>query len=782
MSDAKFFQGEDYSDESESEDEEVEMVQIEIPKRLKKHKYLKITESFDQHKLKFILDNRDHLKVEGSSIKDSEARARYLENCYGEGYDPYLMAEKYLKKSRDGEIEVTYKQSGSIGRFHAVAGLSQQGLPLEIRHTIAKDLYDDLDIENAHPVILAFMCKLRKIDTVYLNKYMTKRKKYLKLIGPDRNFSKQIVLSLMNGGTKDFDELKSPPSWLSKFKDEMRRVHLAFAKDAQFKSHRALRIKTGKTYNHEASYMNILLCDFENKILMCIHKFLDSPDNCVLCFDGLQVKKGTPYDLKKMEEHVFETIRIKIKLKLKEMELAFEIPDTITPHVDYKKPNSFDYDLKYSYTEFQDEFREKTFASFEDLDLEISQKYPLVLAKILGGKGKYLKKARDGMIETTDGLGISNFDMYHLSADSGKERKIKERFDQYLRRQDGFGDIECKLDPKDASDYNFNLWTGFQAKRVEIKDQSEETKEAVEALKLFLLEVWASDTPEYYNYIISWFANIVKTGDINRVAMVLISLPGCGKGFFVNFMRYIIRGVNMTVMSGIRAITQKHNTALENQRFICVDEMSSTKDEFRSNFDKLKAYITDPKILIEPKGVNPFTIDNISNFILCSNHEDSIIVEEHDRRYSIFKLSEKHRGDDQYWTDMSRKCYNQDVANAFYTYLLDFDCVATLKPIDTGIRRRAVVLSKPTPLKFIDSLSEVSLKDNLGEPITRIGALALYTKFREWCTENGERHICSNTKFGTCIKGKIPKTRTSIGTFYNLPIVPTPAADAADEE
>ena len=29
MSDAKFFQGEDYSDESESEDEEVEMVQIE---------------------------------------------------------------------------------------------------------------------------------------------------------------------------------------------------------------------------------------------------------------------------------------------------------------------------------------------------------------------------------------------------------------------------------------------------------------------------------------------------------------------------------------------------------------------------------------------------------------------------------------------------------------------------------------------------------------------------------------------------------------------------------
>ena len=773
----KFFQEDDYSDESSSEEEQ-EVVELEIPRRSKKHKFLTITESFDPHKLKYILDHRDDLQVEGGSIRDSEARMEYLERCFGEGYDPYLMAEKYLKKSKDGEIQVTYKQGGSIGRYHAVGGLSQQGMPLEIRHTIARELYDDIDIENAHPVILAFMCSLRKIKTVYLNKYIAKRNKYLKLISKDRNFAKQIVLSLLNGGTKDFDELRSPPTWLKKFKDEMRRIHRVFAKDAQFKAHKNSRQKSGKTHNHEASYMNILLCDFENKILMSIYKFLDSPDNCVLCFDGIQIKKGTldkqRFNIKGMEKHILKSLGIQIKLTVKEMKLAFELPADISPHVDYRKPNTFDYGLNYSFAEFQDEFREKTFQSFEDLDIEISQKYPLVLAKVLGGKGKFLKKARNGSIETTDSLGISNFDMYYVAdtGSTGKERKIKERFDQYLRRQNGFGDVECKLKPEDCDHRNFNLWTGFQAERVEIKDQSEETKVAVESLKVFLYEVWASNNPEYFKYIVSWFANIVKTGDINRVAMVLISQPGCGKGFFVNFMRYIIRGVNMTVLSGIKAITQKHNTVLENQRFICVDEMSSTKDEFRSNFDRLKAYITDPKISIEPKGVNPFTIDNISNFILCSNHEDSIIVEENDRRYSIFKVSEKYRGNEQYWINMQRKCYNQDVANAFYTFLLDFECLPSLRPIETDIRRRALNLSKPAPLKFVDSLSEVAIKNNLGEPMKKIYGLKLYTKFREWCMENGERNICSNTKFGICIKDKMPKTRTNAGVIYNLPDVP----------
>ena len=43
------------------------------------------------------------------------------------------------------------------------------------------------------------------------------------------------------------------------------------------------------------------------------------------------------------------------------------------------------------------------------------------------------------------------------------------------------------------------------------------------------------------------------------------------------------------------------------------NEISSPKEEFKANFDKIKSYVTDPTMKIEPKGINPYTINNISN-------------------------------------------------------------------------------------------------------------------------------------------------------------------------
>jgi hypothetical protein len=47
----------------------------------------------------------------------------------------------------------------------------------------------------------------------------------------------------------------------------MKKIHKNFATDKAFKSHKKKREENDLDYNHEASYMNTLLCDFENKIL-----------------------------------------------------------------------------------------------------------------------------------------------------------------------------------------------------------------------------------------------------------------------------------------------------------------------------------------------------------------------------------------------------------------------------------------------------------------------------------------------------------------------------------
>jgi len=197
--------------------------------------------------------------------------------------------------------------------------------------------------------------------------------------------------------------------------------------------------------------------------------------------------------------------------------------------------------------------------------------------------------------------------------------------------------------------------------------------------------------------------------------------------------------------------------------------MSSTKDEFKSNFDKIKSLITDPRISIEPKNVDNYQIDNISNFLLFSNHRDSIIVEERDRRYAVFEMSVVHLNDTAYFDMLEERCFNQETYDAFYTYLLDFPAVPIRSIPDTELRREMVNLSKSTPLKFLDAVVEEDLLSDLRtEPVFEVSATVFYQKYVEWCRDNGERNTYTSTKFGTCLKGKIERKRMRSGMVYVL--------------
>ena len=69
-------------------------------------------------------------------------------------------------KDNQNIIKVNYKQvHKNIGRYFAEGSLSLQSLPREIRHTIAKEFYYDIDIINAHPEILYQYCNKNISET-----------------------------------------------------------------------------------------------------------------------------------------------------------------------------------------------------------------------------------------------------------------------------------------------------------------------------------------------------------------------------------------------------------------------------------------------------------------------------------------------------------------------------------------------------------------------------------------------------------------------------------------
>ena len=109
----------------------------------KEDAYVNLSERFDQHKLNHIIEHADLF--------------RNRMRVFNDDYDPFTIASKYLAKSRNGIIKTKYKQNSGFGRFYALGSLSLQSLPREIRHTIANEFYTDIDIKNAHPVILSFL-------------------------------------------------------------------------------------------------------------------------------------------------------------------------------------------------------------------------------------------------------------------------------------------------------------------------------------------------------------------------------------------------------------------------------------------------------------------------------------------------------------------------------------------------------------------------------------------------------------------------------------------------
>jgi hypothetical protein len=445
------------------------------------------------------------------------------------------------------------------------------------------------------------------------------------------------------------------------------------------------------------------------------------------------------------------------------MNLGFTLPDVIPDFLE-TVINSFDYNIEYDYNNFYNEFNQYSFRTYEDLDDAISEKYPLVINKVIAGKGSYCKKVNgnENIVDVVNKLEMSDFAMFYKEDNKNKKIKLSE----FLDKKAGLRNYECKIFNPNID--NFNLWSGFEAK--EIDDYKND--EGLALLKQMILDTWADGSSNNYNYIISWFKGLL-VNDINRVAMVLISDQGTGKGWLCNFLRYIINNSNVAECCGVENVVQKHNTYIQNKRLVIINEMASTREEFKSNFDKLKPFITDLYLKIEPKGINPYTIDNIGNYILCSNHMDSIILEESDRRYAIFKVSNKYMQNKNYFRILSEKCYNKQTANAFYSYLLNFQEVDINTIPDTKARQEIINLSKCNTLKFLDFLEEEPLthfdpETGELENIREIKANEFYEKYRSWCNQNGERNIVSNTKFGLILKDKVHRKKNRLGNMYVL--------------
>lgn len=217
-----------------------------------------------------------------------------------------------------------YSANATTGRLFCGASIQAVWKPfrgLLMKHTT------DIDMKNAHPVILSYICKKYDIPCPQLNDYIVRRDAILGEF-QNRDSGKRLFLKAIN---KE-DATKHTNTTFRKFDKEIHEIQRRIVAIPEFKEY-VDAVPSTKVYNRIGSAINRILCDYENKILQVIvlHLKEKNIEACALMFDGLMVY-GNYYDDESLLVNIEEAIEeefpeMDMKLSYKEHDDSIEIPE-----------------------------------------------------------------------------------------------------------------------------------------------------------------------------------------------------------------------------------------------------------------------------------------------------------------------------------------------------------------------------------------------------------------------------------------------------------------------
>lgn len=292
-----------------------------------------LTETVDTAKLCYILENIDAIIDEYINYKcENFGRTQFKSQLeYKKSLKTILMT--FSTSLKDGSKQVGYsfsKNCKTFGRqFPNTSSL--QPLPCIIRNTISRDFYHDLDIVNCHPTVLRWYCETNHIECEKLSYYVDHRatvfENIIKLTGTDRDTIKTELLKYINGGL--LEPTQETPQFYIDFYNEMSTIRFAICElNPEL-------IKIAKKTNIDGSVTNMVMCKYENELLMIIKRVLEEEKYSVgvLVFDGLMVHKGRRDATKNkkliplIKAEIVKELGIEIDLKFKPMDDYLDIDD-----------------------------------------------------------------------------------------------------------------------------------------------------------------------------------------------------------------------------------------------------------------------------------------------------------------------------------------------------------------------------------------------------------------------------------------------------------------------
>ncbi len=190
------------------------------------------------------------------------------------------------------------------------------------------------------------------------------------------------------------------------------------------------------------------------------------------------------------------------------------------------------------------------------------------------------------------------------------------------------------------------------------KQPSSSTAEPTESELKLWLDYWESFIPDEKEKarLIQWTAHLTFKPEVKTGIVVLVhgTTQGTGKSTLGEIVSELVGIENSTKPANAKeTLTGRFNSELEGKVLFCIDELYANENFAVSNAIKNK--VTEPRLSIERKGIDSYSIDNFCNFYANSNHLTPVGLEKDDRRWEVYSV--EHSVEDT----VSRKA----AANAF---------------------------------------------------------------------------------------------------------------------
>ena len=622
--------------------------------------------------------------------------------------DPLPKLKEYLSNAKDGKVPVTYAHSAKAkisGRQFVRGGCGLQSFQKAIRHTIGGDAYRDYDMVNAHPVILNQYCDKNGISHQFLSGYVKGRDAIIDVLGMPRDVAKKLILSVMNGGLDEYNQIQNKPTWLSLFKNEIQEIHTAIAE----KNPELLKaVKATKAFNVNGSVMNHILCDIENTILCSCIEFLKlkgvSVENVVLVFDGFMLPKGLEIDLDAMTAYAEQKTGYSVQMVEKPMTCALDISAFPDPVID-----------------------ENPFVEFEKSHFKVMN--PLAFVRETKDTVQFLNKTELATMYQN----LPDFDRHNTFINAWLKSPEMRTYEK----------VDILPPPLEVPSNIYNMWRGFPASRMPMTGSHELGIQHIRNL---------FPTSTDFNWIMTWLATIIQSpGRKTGVCPVIIGGQGAGKGFLFEQMMGRIMGSYFAHTSDPEHSLFARFAENRNGK-ILVNVDDCNVGAMKMNADPFKSFITGERIEYEQKGKQTISLLNCANFVMTTNNENPVKLDTDDRRYAVLACSKSMVGDVKYFEAL--RAYVEDDANigALYKFFLDWDVsqlhLVKNRPM-TQLYRDMKMLSADKELLYLGHLVQIHKPDKVD-----VSADDLYGEFRSWLNDSGYAEFKPRSKisFGMYLK------------------------------